>query len=321
MRSKNKFLYLSIPIVVSIGAVVILFNLQRLRQSSEAGQQVNQEVLGETLDSKSNPSNASNQTHFDSLTGPKTEKIPVPTRSAQNSAVQQPPLPLVHSVEIADAPSVLTEGGIATFTWQVIGPTKTIHTTAVYYGVTSFPNVPGFDTTPQDTHYSDWLKDFIDGDYLIPMRFISSVQLGVAGTYYFRAYALIDGKNYWSPEKTFVVKPEAKHEIKIVNYPTTVSSGGNATFTWDIYGPASTTGFTTIVGGKVSKPETLNISVEIPQTPYAVLVNDFVSGTYNVPLRFVGNTAPLDAGVYYFRALAFINGKNIWSPEYTFTVE
>ena len=68
-------------------------------------------------------------------------------------------------------------------------------------------------------------------------------------------------------------------------------------------------------------PGALDTVVDIPKTPYTVLVQDFTRGTYTVPLRFIGNAKVQDTGTYYFRALAFINGKNIWSDEYSFTVK
>ena len=206
-------------------------------------------------------------------------------------------------------------------TWHVGGPLKTIHTTTIYYGTTSARGAFDDYVTPGDARYTYQLKDFLQGDYAVPLRFVGSVNQLVPGTYFYRAYALIDGKHYWSGERTFIVAPIPKHGITIIDRPGTLSPGGNAAFTWDVYGPAETTGFTVIVGGKQSLPGILDPSVDIPKTPYAVLVQDFTKGSYTVPLRFIGNAKVQDTGTYYFRALAFINGKNIWSDEYSFTVK
>lgn len=224
-------------------------------------------------------------------------------------------------MEIIGGPEELIEGDIATFTWYIGGPAKIIHTTTIYYGTTSAPGGLGDYVTPADARYTYHLGDFLQGDYTIPLRFIGNIYQLPPGTYFYRAYAFIDGKHYWSDEHSFVVKPTPKHEIRLEYRPGTVSSGANVVFTWDVYGPTATTGYTVIVGGKQSKPGMLDATVDISRTPYTVMVPDFTNGTYNVPLRFIGNTKAGDAGVYYYRALAFINGKNIWSDEYSFTVQ
>lgn len=300
-------------IVLLAGAAAVITWLVVWSKTRPAPPPAPPSVLGQT--------SLPGQAHFGSLIIPT-----VPTSTPQPS-VQVPapatPTPSVAAPTIAlvDGPGELVEGDIATFTWHVGGPTKIIHTTTIYYGTTSAPGALGDYITPGDAHYTYQLKDFLQGDYAVPLRFVGSINQLTPGTYFYRAYAAIDGKHYWSGEHTFVVKPRPKHEIKLLQYPSSVSAGGIATFTWEIDGPATTTGFTAIVGGKQSKPGTLEASVDIPKTPYAIMVQDFINGTYNVPLRFIGNAKVQDAGVYYFRALAFINGKNIWSDEYSFTAK
>ena len=65
----------------------------------------------------------------------------------------------------------------------------------------------------------------------------------------------------------------------------------------------------------------LDTQVSVSNTSYKIIVNDFMGNKSQVPLRFIGNTKMQDSGVYYFRAVANINEKNVWSPEYSFTVE
>ncbi len=117
------------------------------------------------------------------------------------------------------------------------------------------------------------------------------------------------------------MKEVPHNTITLINSPTTGTTGQNMAFTWDINGPAATTGYTTIVGGKESKPGTLDGYTDLAKTPYAVSINDFTNGSYNVPLRFIGNTTPKEAGVYYFRGVAFINDRYVWSDEATITVQ
>lgn len=260
------------------------------------------------------------QTHFDNLVIPSNTTI---SKASASPTLSATPTPTIEKsiITIINGPGELVEGDIATFTWHVGGPTKIIHTSTIYYGTTTASGTLGDYITPGDLHYTYQLKDFLQGDYAVPLRFVGSISQLVPGRYFYRAYAFIDGKHSWSEERSFVVKPLPKNEIKLLHYPNPVPAGGIATFTWEIYGPAATIGFSTIVGGKQSKPGVLDAVVDIPKTPYTVMVQDFTHGTYNVPLRFIGNATVQDAGVYYFRALAYINGKNIWSDEYSFRVE
>ncbi len=267
-------------------------------------------VLGST--------SVSGQTHFDALSVPPENKIQTTASpiSPTPTTVVQVPL-----VTVIDGPGALVEGGLASFTWYVDAPPTTIRTTTIYYGTTSDPGVLVTQAAPDQTRYTRALQDFMDGTYAIPLRFVGSTLIGGPGTYYYRGYARIGEKHYWSAERSFVVTPKPTHDISVSNYPSVVASGENAAFTWDISGPAATIGFTAVVGGKTSKSGKLETTVDLPQTPYTILTQDFNSGTFAVPLRFIGNARITDPGVYYFRALAFIDGKNIWSPEYTFTVK
>jgi hypothetical protein len=227
-----------------------------------------------------------------------------------------------NSVSFVDVPQDIIEGNNAAFTWIVDGEAQIINSTSVYCGSTSNANQLSQSVSPEKAGYANAVKDFLNGKYNIPLRFVGNMPVSVPGSYYCRAYALIEGKNYWSEEKNMTVIPIPKNEIKIINYPSEkIKKGNNAAFTWDINGPSATTTFTVIVIGKESKPGTLATGVDIPQTPYTEFVKDFSGGVYNVPLRFVGSAPTAESGTFYFRALAFINGKNIWSDEYSFTVE
>lgn len=225
-----------------------------------------------------------------------------------------------HSVDFQYISSDFQEGGYATFTWNVSGTPEKIQTTSVYLGTESFAGISP-DAFPSKTPYSLFIKDFMNGSYDIPLQFTGSVKIDTPGIYYARAYARIGQRHVWSPERSLRVNALPKYEVKVVNYQQKVAKGANASFTWEVSGPASKTEFTTIAIGKLSKPGPLDGSVDIPHTPYAVLVRDFTNGIFDVPLRFIGNGIITEPGEYYFRALAFVNGKNIWSDEQTITVE
>jgi hypothetical protein len=249
-----------------------------------------------------------------------TPTTPTVTPSATLTPMPTPTI-VQHSLVVVNAPKDITEGDNASFTWQVNGFPKIIHTTTIYYGTTS-QSVPNIITAaPKDTPYTESIKDFMQGEYATPLQFIAGTHIATPGTYYFRAYALIDGVHYWSPEQAFVVKALPHYDLKIVDPPKEIGIGKNIAFTWDVYGPSGTSGFTAIVGGKTSKSEALNWSIDIPKTPYSILVPDFTQGSFNVPLRFIGNKVLTEPGTYYYRAILFINGRNFWSDEHSVTVQ
>ena len=229
--------------------------------------------------------------------------------------------PIEYKISFIDSTAELIEGGRATFTWTIDGPPKTIHKSAVYFGTFSTEAILKKDVAPAETKYTDSVKDFLTGDFVIPIRFIGNTTIAKPGKYYVRVYALVDSNNYWSEERTFTVKPLPGNEISLVYFPQKVKLNENSAFTWDITGPPTSTGFTVIVGAKESKSGPLDNTIDLSKTPYKVLVKDFISGVYTVPLRYVGNTVIPEYGIYYIRALAIINGKNIWSDEHTLTVQ
>ena len=305
MTRKNKLLFFLILILFMVTTLVVT-KIVVTRESPA--------VLGDISEPVPTLSPSPGQTHFNTT-------VPSITTTSAPLLARATPSVAKYEITVMSAPKELVEEDNAAFTWEISGLTNTIHTTTIYYGTTSVPGTLSTNVTPGETQYTDVVKDFIRGDYRIPLRFIGNAIISTQGTYFYRAYALIDGKHYWTGERPLVVKAKPRHEIKIVDPPRSISPGENVTFTWDIFGPSATTGFTAIVGGKESKPGTLDSSVDLPATPYSTLVSDFISGTYAVPLRFVGNTKITDPGVYYFRALASINGKNIWSDEYSLTVQ
>jgi hypothetical protein len=231
------------------------------------------------------------------------------------------PTPVKYSVTYLNAPDNLTEGGVATFTWNVNGPGKIINKTGIYFGSTSHPGNLDLLVSPAETGYTGAVNDFLNGEYVIPLRFVGNLKIPPAGTYYSRAYALIDAENYWSDERVFTVQAVPKNDVSIITPPIKVKHGENTSFTWDVSGPANVTNYTVIVAGKTSLSGPLGTDIDIPHTPYTVLAKDFSGGNYNVPLRFIGNGIFPDTGIYYFRALVLINNKNIWSSEYQVTVE
>ncbi len=226
-----------------------------------------------------------------------------------------------YKVTLVNVPKEVTEGGNITFTWRVDGPPTTINHTSVYFGQTSNPGVLGADVKPADTKYTDWVKDFDNGNYGIPLQFVGNSPVGAPGTYFFRVNALINGKNYWSDENTFTVKSAGDYKVSVLNAAKSLVKDQTITFTWRIDGKPTTITHTAVYFGPESTPGTLAKDVTPDNTKYTNMLKDFNSGTYNVPLQFVGSEKIATAGAYFFRAQAFINGQNYWSNEGTFEVK
>lgn len=93
----------------------------------------------------------------------------------------------------------ITGGGVMTFTWWVEGPPNSINFTTIYYGPSSNAGIIG-DVKPTDTTYTDYVKDFTNGIYNIPLQFVGNTNIASSGTYYYRGYALINSRNYWTDE-------------------------------------------------------------------------------------------------------------------------
>ncbi len=110
------------------------------------------------------------------------------------------------------------------------------------------------------------------------------------------------------------------YKVVLVDAPKQTEAGYTATFTWRVDGPPTTIGHTSVHMGTVSQPGELGKEVKPADTKYTDFVKDFASGTYNIPLQFVGNIQMKTEGKYYFRVHASVKDKNYWSDEYSFEV-
>ena len=254
-----------------------------------------------------------------------TTQSPNPNSQINPVSVQAlPNIPAgpVNAVALHSFSKELNVGEYATFTWYVNGASQVIKTTTVYMGLTSVPGTLDTNVSPASTGYSDWVKEFINGSYSIPLNFTASKIIDNAGTWYIRSYAEINGKHYWGDEQTITVHPKTKHEVRLVNPPTTVKKGDRIPFTWEVIGPPASTWYTVIVTGRQSRSGPLDETIGIPQTPYGETLKDFANppNAIHIPLQFIGTAPTNETGIFYYRALALINGKNIWSDEFSYTV-
>lgn len=225
-----------------------------------------------------------------------------------------------YKVTLVDAPKEASAGVNIAFTWRVDGPPTTITHTAIHYGSESTPGELKQDVKPADTKYTDFVKDFANGKYDIPLQFIGNTVIPKEGKYYFRVNALIKDKNYWSDEYTMDIKP-LDFSVTLLNMPNEVSVDKIFTVTWRVDGPKNSIPSTAAYYGLESTPGTLDKTVKPSDTKYTGYTKDFYKGKYDVPLQFVANTKVDEEGTYYMRIHAEVDGKHYWSPEVTFTAK
>lgn len=225
--------------------------------------------------------------------------------------------PSSYKVTLVNAPQEISEGAIATFTWRVDGTPATINHTAVYFGLVSNSGELGAEVKPEDTKYTDFVKDFDKGEFGIPLQFVGNSSIKTQGEYFFRVHALVKGKNYWSEENTLTVK-KGEHKIVIINVPAQVTAGSTSTFTWRVEGPPATIQSTAVYFGETSIPGSLGKEVKPADTRYTSASPDFLKGSFGIPLQFIGNLKAATLGAYFYRIHANINGENFWTEEGTF---
>jgi hypothetical protein len=224
-----------------------------------------------------------------------------------------------YKVTLVDGPKEIYSGNNTTYTWRIDGPATTVNTTTVYMGLVSNPGELKKDVKPSDTKYTDFVKDFANGKYDIPLQFVGNQMVNAAGKYYYRVYTLIKDKHYWSDEYSFEAK-QMENRVTVLAIPKEIEAGKIAAFTWKVDGQPNVINTTAIYYGLESTPGTLDTSIDPKATKYTDNVKDFVSGKYNIPLQFVGNVKLSVPGTYYYRGHAVIDAKHYWTEEGTFKV-
>lgn len=111
------------------------------------------------------------------------------------------------SVAVSAPPIDGRAGTPVPLTWDVQAPVGAVAThTAIHWGTSSVVGELGTEVGPGAAGYSNLLPDYAAGSFALPRTFTGAVTFPVAGTFYYRAHAIIDGKNYWSPEYAVVIQ-------------------------------------------------------------------------------------------------------------------
>lgn len=223
-----------------------------------------------------------------------------------------------YKVTLVDAPAESVATQTTTFTWRIDGPSIVINHTSVHLGLVSNPGELGKDVKPGDTKYTDFVRDFANGTYNIPLQFIGNIKIDQPGKYYFRVHALIKDKNYWTDEYTLDVKPKSYGVSFLFKPKDTEMVNTPVNFTWYVDGLPTIISSTAVYFGKKSTPGKLGKDIRPTATEYTEYLKDFSDGKYDIPLQFISNLKVGEPGKYYYRVHALIKSENYWSDEYSF---
>ncbi len=145
------------------------------------------------------------------------------------------------------------------------------------------------------------------------MDFTDVFKVDKSGVVYFRAHAIVDGKNYWTDEKSVTVKDVPS--VEITSIPEKVAQGEVIQVTWIARGQSLKAIHTALHYGLDSKAGTLGLDVGPTVAGYSFLTSEFLSGDYALPMEFKSSIKAEEAGILYIRAHAVVDGKNYWTAE------
>ncbi len=91
-------------------------------------------------------------------------------------------------------------------TWNIKSPLMKILHTAVHYDYASHPGILGKDVTPEQAGYPTLTTEFASGNFTVPRAFQAQILPDKEGMLYLRAHAIVDGKHYWTEERTAEIK-------------------------------------------------------------------------------------------------------------------
>ncbi|VVB92964.1 Uncharacterised protein [uncultured archaeon] len=148
---------------------------------------------------------------------PVVTPVMTPTPTATLTPMTTPAPTPATSVVVLTAPTTAIASQSFMVSWRVNPTQVTIPYTAVYYGPDSKSEPLSLTSYPGKT-------DVLNGT--TPADFSANITIGKTGIFYFRAYAMIDGTNYWSDERTINITAPTIVSIKITPAATATTSGG-----------------------------------------------------------------------------------------------
>ena len=139
------------------------------------------------------------------------KNVPAPTPSETDvktpaTITEEIPLqtPGIYNVR---APKSAASENIVGIDWVVSALNAgTVGHTAVHWGTVSLANETFDAARGPDKTYPNMTTEYLNGVFAIPGKFETNLVLPKSGTVYYRVHAVIDGKNYWSPEESISIE-------------------------------------------------------------------------------------------------------------------
>jgi len=108
---------------------------------------------------------------------------------------------------ITGYPETVVAGEPLTINWFVVFPEDMELThTAVHYGYFSHPEELGFDVSPNDVEYQGVVEVFPELLRERENNFKVTMVPHQKGTLFFRVHTVLDGRHYWSEERSITVE-------------------------------------------------------------------------------------------------------------------
>ncbi len=111
----------------------------------------------------------------------------------------------IPTIRITEIPTEVPVGGDINIAWTVTGEDLIAVHSAIHYGTESNTGSYGTDLGPPGG-YPSLTREFVSGEFSLPMDFSTSIPTDTAGNIYLRAHAVVEGKNYWTDEAVVAVK-------------------------------------------------------------------------------------------------------------------
>ncbi|MBU1200415.1 hypothetical protein KJ953_02665 [Patescibacteria group bacterium] len=106
----------------------------------------------------------------------------------------------VYKIALVKLPLNASANEPVEFVWNITAPdTATTPTTTIYYSPISSPSALTIKDSPSAVGYSNWLTDYLSGNFFLPDTFSATASF-LKGTIFYRAYAKVGDQHLWSEE-------------------------------------------------------------------------------------------------------------------------
>lgn len=115
--------------------------------------------------------------------------------------------PLDVKISFVELPQSAKANDKVVVTWKIeSNQQKETSHTSVHYGDKSVSGDLSTDVTPANSGYASLTPEYASSVHKIPNEFSTVVVLENKGIIYARAHVIVDGKNYWSAERSIKVE-------------------------------------------------------------------------------------------------------------------